>query len=553
MTMPIIFYFYIFLTALFTTLVLIPTISRLAVSIGIFDSQDERKVHAGAIPRLGGIAIFFAVLLGVVLFSDIDRQTRGFLAGGVVIFLTGLTDDLTGLQPKKKLLGQLVAALIMTVVGQVQLTSLGNLFGTGPIELGYFAVPFTVFAIVGVINAINLMDGLDGLAGGVTAIATSAMGIIAWNTGNMPLVGICIALLGGVVGFLKFNSYPARIFMGDGGSLLLGYSLAFISIDLVGHGDGRVATMVPLIILAVPICDTGYVMVKRLCNRRHIFSPDRSHIHHRIMELGIGHRATVVLVYGLSYLLAIYGVMFQCLSDHVQLLMLLLMLSVFCVLYRVLARLVSHNASLFLKDDRSFINVFTYRWIVHCSHYLLVITKYVVLAALFLTVFITSRPGKELVSVAALLILLTIVLILQTNDWGNRFLQFVLYFNGAFLVYVMENYGRNTELAGIQLNLLSSLLFLVLFIVSGSLLFLRKKSKVLLNSPMEYFILFIVIAIPLLPDTFTGPRHLLTVTGKSLILFLSYKMIFMLKVRRNRKVIVATLLALVACGMRSVL
>jgi UDP-GlcNAc:undecaprenyl-phosphate/decaprenyl-phosphate GlcNAc-1-phosphate transferase len=551
--MPSINLFYIFLTSLFTVLVLVPPISRLAVSIGIFDGPDERKLHTGAIPRLGGGAIFFAVLLGTILFSDIDRHTRGFLAGGAVIFLTGLTDDLTGLEPRKKLLGQFVAALISTVVGDLSLTSLGDLFGIGQIELGYFSVPFTVFAIVGVINAINLLDGLDGLAGGVTAIAATAMGIIAYNTGNQQLVGICVVLLGGVIAFLKFNSYPAKIFMGDGGSLFLGYCLATFSIHLVEHGGGHVSAMVPVIILAVPICDTCFVVVKRLRDRQPIFAPDRSHIHHRLMDLGLGHKATVVLVYGLSYFLAIYAVMFQRLPDQQQLINLVLMLLGFCVLNRFLAHLLLRHTNRFLEDGRSFLNVFTYRWLVRCSHQLLVAVKYLVVAVLSLTIFITSRPGFELASVAGLLIILIIALILETNDWSNRFLQFVLYFNGAFLVYVVENYGRDTVMAGLRLNQVSMYLFIALFFVSGGLLFLRKKSRLLMSSPMEYFILFIVIAVPLLPDNFTGPRHLLTVAGKSMILFLSYKMIFMLKARRNRKVIVATLLALFACGVRSLM
>ena len=551
--MPNIYLFYIFLTSLFSVLVLIPSISRLAVSIGIFDSHDERKMHNGAIPRLGGIAIFFAVLLATILFGDIDRNARGFLAGGVVIFLTGLTDDLSGLTPRKKLLGQLVAALLVTVVGGLSLTSLGNLFGAGPVELGYLSVPFTVFAIVGVINAINLMDGLDGLAAGVAAIATSTIGILAWHTGNQHLVGACVALLGALIGFLKFNSYPARIFMGDGGSLLLGYCLATFAIQLVECGTKDVSPMLPVVILAVPICDTCFVMIRRLMNHQPISAPDRSHIHHRLMGLGLGHKAAVVFIYGLSYLIAIYAVMSQNLPGYRQLINLALIFTVLYFLKRLVALLLKRRASLFLVDDRSFLNVFNYRWMVRYSQYLLVVAKYTVIAILFLTVFISPAPGSNLAIVAGLLLLLTVVLIFQTGGWGNRFLQLVLYSNGAFLVYIMENYGREAVLFGVSLNLISTGLFLLLFVVSGVMLFLRKKSRALMGSPMEYFILFIVIAIPLFPNEFSSPMHLLTVAAKSLILFLSYKMIFMLNVRRNRKVIVATLLALLVCAVRSLI
>lgn len=551
--MPSIYLFYIFFASLLTVLVLVPPISRLAVSIGIFDEQDERKLHSGTIPRLGGIAIFFAVLLASILFSPIDQHMRGFLAGGVVIFLVGLTDDLTGLVARKKFFGQFFAALIATVVGGFSLTSLGDLFGTGVIELGGLSIPFTVFAIVGVINAINLMDGLDGLAGGVTAIAMTALGFIAYNTGNQQLTGLSVALLGAVVGFLKFNSYPAKIFMGDGGSLFLGYCLATFAVHLVENGRGQVSAMVPVIILAVPICDTCFVMAKRLLQGRAISSPDRSHIHHRLMDLGLGHKATVILVYGLSYAVAIYAVMYQHLADHQHLMNLLLMLAVFCVLTWILGGVLKKHANRFLEDDRSFLNFFTYRWMVRYSQYFLLVAKYLVLMILTLPLFITSRPSYELASVAGLLIALTLTLLFLTKDWSNRFLQFTLYFSGAFLLYVVENFGRETVLAGVELRLLSMYLFFALFLLCGTLLFLRKKSRLLMHSPMEYLILFMVIAIPLLPTSLTSPHHLLTVTGKALILAISYKMIFMLEVRRNRKVIVATLVALFVCGVRSFL
>jgi len=552
--MPSIYVFYIFLTSLFTSLVLIPNISRLAVSIGIFDGTDERKTHTGAIPRLGGIAIFFAVLLGVILFTEVDQHVRGFLAGAVVIFLTGLTDDLEQISPKKKFLGEVMAALIVVVVGGVRLTSLGDLFGTGVISLGYLSIPFTVFGIVGVINAINLVDGLDGLAGGVTAIATAAIGVLAYIVGDQSLLGVCAALLGGVIGFLKFNSYPARIFMGDGGSLFLGYCLAVLAIQLVefSPASGRVSVLTPLIILAVPVFDTLFVMGKRLLSGKGLFSPDRTHIHHRFMGLGLGHKSTVILVYGLSYFLAAYAVMFRHLPDRLQLVNLVLLLAFFCLTNWVLAKMLAGNDNRFLRDDQSLLNVFAYRWMVSYSHYFLTLVKYLVIAILLLPLF-TFAAGATLTlaPIAWLLIFLTAVLFVQRGDSSNMFLNITLYFNAAFLIFIVENDGRAVELAGVPLHLVSSAIFTVLFVCSGALLLLRKKSKLLIDSPLEYFILFIAITIPLLPADFIQPIHLLTVAGKSMVLFLGFKMVFLLKTRRNRKIIGATVLALLFVALRN--
>ncbi|HJV64108.1 MAG TPA: MraY family glycosyltransferase [Geomonas sp.] len=549
--MPNIQLFYIFITSLFCSLVLIPPISRLAISIGIFDGNDDRKVHSGSIPRLGGIAIFFAVLLSVILFSDIDRQMRGFLAGAVVIFLTGLTDDLVQIPPKKKFLGEVVAAFIVTLVGDLHLTSLGDLSGRGAIELGALSIPFTVFAIVGVINAINLVDGLDGLAGGVTAIAASAIGLLAYLGGNDNLTGVCLALLGGVLGFLKFNSYPARIFMGDGGSLFLGYCLAFFSIDLAEHCHGGCSVLVPLIILAVPVFDTLFVMGKRLANGKGLFSPDRTHIHHRFMDLGLGHRATVILVYGLSYFLAVYAVLARGLSDQLQLVNLVLLLALFVVFNRVLALLLTGRDGEFLREDASLLNVFAFRRMAHYSKHLLLLVRCLTLAVLGLTLFtFPDHPSVELATVAGLLIFLTALLYIQVADWSNRFLQIVVFFNGAFLIFVAENSGTAFEIAGVPFKVLSAVLFAGLFACSAVLLLLRNKSKILLESPLEYFILFIAVTIPLLPSSFTGPIHLLSVSGKSMVLFLGIKMV-PFSMGRGRSIVLAALMMLTTVALRS--
>ena len=548
--------FYIFLTSFFTSLVLIPNISRLAVSIGIFDGLDERKTHTDPIPRLGGIAIFFAVLLGVILFTEIDRTMRGFLAGGVVIFLTGLTDDLEQISPKKKFLGEVMAALVVTLVGDLQLTSLGNLFGAGNIDLGYLSIPFTVFAIVGVINAINLIDGLDGLAGGITAIAAAAIGLLAYVSGDQMLLGVCAALLGGVIGFLKFNSYPARIFMGDGGSLYLGYCLAVLSVRLVeySHAHGLGSHLTPLIILAVPVFDTLFVMGKRLITGKGLFTADRTHIHHRFMDLGLGHKSTVIIVYGLSYFLAAYAVMFRQLPDQVQLLNLVLLLAFFCLSNWTLARMLTGKENPFLRDDLSLVNAYSYRWMVRYSHYFLAMVKYLIIAIVVLPLF-TFAGGSDFASssVAWLLIILTVVLFQQTADWGNTFLQIIIYFNGAFLLFIVENEGRFFSLAGLPINVISNVMFALLFASCGVLLLLRKKSKLLMDSPLEYFILFIAITIPLLPKNFCAPTHLLTVAGKSMILFLGLKMIFLLEVRCNRKIIAATMAGLLFVALKSLM
>jgi len=175
--------YYIFGSALTVSLIMIPPIAKLSARFGGIDRPDDRKVHSGDTPRLGGIAIFCAFLFPVLFFVDINAQVKAFLSGAVLIFLTGLADDLTSLKPWHKLLGETAAATIAIVSGGLWVTTLGNPLGLGEIALGHFAIPFTIIAAVGLINAINMIDGLDGLAGGILAVACLAFAVISWQVG----------------------------------------------------------------------------------------------------------------------------------------------------------------------------------------------------------------------------------------------------------------------------------------------------------------------------------------------------------------------------------
>ncbi|BCR06703.1 hypothetical protein DESUT3_37720 [Desulfuromonas versatilis] len=294
-------YFFMFMSALFSALLLVPTVRRLAVAWGKLDTPDARKVHAVPIPRLGGVGIFLAFLFAVLVHQQTGPQVWAVLCGGVVIFLTGVLDDLYGLGPKTKFLGQILACSLTIGLGDLVLADLGNLLGLGSLVLpGWLAVPFTVFAVVGVTNAINLIDGLDGLASGVSLIALAAFSLLAWlGQATVPLA-LCLALMGGLLGFLKYNSYPARIFMGDGGSLTVGFLLGFLAIMLTQGEQAVVSPVVPVVILGLPIIDTLWVMSRRVLQGQGPFSPDRTHVHHKLLDLGFHHRGTVILIYGAS-------------------------------------------------------------------------------------------------------------------------------------------------------------------------------------------------------------------------------------------------------------
>lgn len=290
--------------------ILIPWVVRLAYRIGKVDSPDARKVHTVPIPRLGGVAIFAGFIVGLVLLEYMvpgqlfysEGPMRGVLVGGALMFLVGIIDDLKPLNAKLKFGLQILAALAAYHFG-VRIDFLSNPWGGLVLLPGYVPIILTVFWLVGISNTINLIDGLDGLAGGVSLISALTIGVIALQT-NQPIAGLlALALAGSTIGFLRYNFNPAKIFMGDGGALFLGFTLAAISVMGVLKLIAAMAFAVPILILGVPIFDTAFAILRRLWNRKPIFSPDRGHLHHRLLDAGLDQRRAVLVIYGISLIL----------------------------------------------------------------------------------------------------------------------------------------------------------------------------------------------------------------------------------------------------------
>jgi UDP-GlcNAc:undecaprenyl-phosphate GlcNAc-1-phosphate transferase len=300
-----------FMAPWLATDLLIPWVVRLAYRVGKVDTPDARKVHTMPVPRLGGLAIVAGFFLGLALLEwlvpgelfNLEGPIGGVLAGGALMFLVGFIDDLKPLDAKVKLLLQITAASVAYALG-VKITFVSNPMSGGLLFLPFWIPPLvTIFYMVGITNTINLIDGLDGLAGGVSLIAALTIAIIAMQT-NQPTAGIvAMALAGATIGFLRYNFNPAKIFMGDGGALFLGITLASASIVGLLKLVAAVAFALPLVILGVPILDTSFAILRRLWNRKPIFSPDRGHLHHRLLDAGLDQRRAVMVIYGICLLL----------------------------------------------------------------------------------------------------------------------------------------------------------------------------------------------------------------------------------------------------------
>lgn len=320
-------YIYGFLISLVFALCLTPLVIRLAIRLGVVDKPNKRKVHQRTMPRMGGLAIYASVLLGYLAISYFNNSTIptliiGVLCASTIIVITGVIDDKIEIRPITKLMGQILAAGVLIGFG-VEIQTLHIPFMDQPVQLGWLGIPLTILWLVGITNAVNLIDGLDGLAAGVSGIAAIAFFFVSLTLGNAEVAMFAIVLVGAIFGFLRYNFHPAKIFMGDTGSLFLGFTLASLSL-LELKQVTVLSVLVPVMILAIPISDTLYAIIRRKMNGQPISQADKKHLHHCLLELGFSHRQTVLIIYGISSILAIIAVLMANLALWVSVIVMLL-------------------------------------------------------------------------------------------------------------------------------------------------------------------------------------------------------------------------------------
>ena len=299
----------IYLVALAISCVMIMFLASHAEKLGFIDHPDgNRKIHTVAKPLVGGIGIIAGVLITVLLFMPF-WQNMGLIIAMLMVVAIGAVDDRHDVSFKIRFLVQ-TGATASIMYGGTVLHSFGNLFGFGTLDTGILAWPITLFCVIGVINAVNMTDGLDGLAGGTSLVAFSAFGILAWLNNQPELTYISIAFVGALAAFLRFNWHPSKLFMGDAGSMSLGFVLAFFAIEVTQKTGSIVSPAAALLVLALPITDTITVMVKRVLKGQSPFHPDKTHLHHVIKAMGFNHRKVVVVIIGatlISSSIAVFG------------------------------------------------------------------------------------------------------------------------------------------------------------------------------------------------------------------------------------------------------
>jgi UDP-GlcNAc:undecaprenyl-phosphate GlcNAc-1-phosphate transferase len=301
-----------FIVAMIVAMAWLPLLARVAAKWGIVDEPGGRKVHSAPIPRVGGLAMAIGVFVAALIAIDLQVQDRWFLGAAAVLVAFGALDDRFDLDYRVKLIGQLLAVVIVVIVGDVHIRAI-TLDDRVMLPV-WVSVPLTIFFLVGITNAVNLADGLDGLAGGTTFLCLCAVALLLSSVGDQNAgTALCLAFAGAVLGFLRFNTYPASVFMGDAGSQLLGFTIGVLSIRATQSFASQFSAAIPILLLAIPILDTLSVMAQRIGEGRSPFSPDKNHIHHKLLALGFGHHEAVMVIYSMqaTLFLAAYFMRFE--------------------------------------------------------------------------------------------------------------------------------------------------------------------------------------------------------------------------------------------------
>ena len=314
MFFPEINIFFSFLTAFLITFVVIPKVIFFAERLRLIDSAGERAAHKGSVPIFGGIAIFSGLMFSLLFWAELEN-IQFILVSFLIVFFVGVIDDLLALSPSKKLVGQIISVLILVYLQELQIDNMHGVLGVYELP-DWISTLFTVFVVIVITNGFNLIDGVNGLAGGIGVIAAFLFGMIALLMLDIPgqrdMAIIAFTLMGALLGFLKYNFHPAKIFMGDTGSLVVGMILSVLAINSISHGlvtdNIKLPNKGPLLaiaLLAIPLFDSLRVFVVRIMKGRHPLFPGREHIHHALLDLGFGHKYTSLTLYAFALFLVL--------------------------------------------------------------------------------------------------------------------------------------------------------------------------------------------------------------------------------------------------------
>lgn len=533
--------FLAFVVALSITAALIPLLVRFAPAVGLTDAPGPRKLHSVPVPRVGGLAMAVGVLVPVLLTVPLTRAVTGLVAGIVVLLLFGVWDDHKSLGYRTKFAGQILAVALCMAIGGLRV---GTLFvGASEMSSGIAATVLTFVFLIGVTNAVNLADGLDGLAGGLVLLCLCAIAVFAATSGNAPVTTLALIQAGAILGFLRFNTHPARIFMGDSGSQMLGFTAGALSLMATHSDPVAFSAALPLLLLGLPIIDTAAVMFTRIRAGHSPFVADSNHLHHRLLNLGFAHREAVLLIYMTQVILVLLAYFLRFQSD------VLVVLVFGAVAGLILGSLKWAAHSGWHMHGLEQMGTLRRRLITFMPQARLpAVTLGVMLTCLAVyavtVVASSSHIGIDL-GILCLGMLLVLLLLISWNAQGalRRFEHAAAYVSVVILVYLDQTSAHKPPV----LTALSWVLIAVTGI-AALLRFWLSPTRRFEVSTLDLLVLFIALVLPNLPGAIPLPPELVAGVAKAVILLYVVEMLLTitLKHRMPRMILVVTLTVITA-------
>ena len=515
--------FSILLLSMFITIALIPILRRYAVRMSCIDEPCERKVHISPVPKVGGIAMAIGALAPVALSVGADRAVLSILIGTGVIAIFGFMDDMKEFGYRTKFAGQLAAALVVIFFGGVKICCIGTLLPDGMLLSDWVAIPLTLVVIIGVTNAVNLADGLDGLAGGLMLLSFLCIGFLAYRGEHTVITLLAVATAGAIFGFLRFNTHPATIFMGDAGSQMLGF-LAITMAVAITQGSPVYSPLFPLLLLGLPILDTLMVMAERIHHGQSPFVADKNHLHHKLLRLGLFHTEAVFILYVFQAVLVTAAFFLRFHSDWFLLMVYVLfagsVLAFFYAAEKNGWRIERPGALDRVIKERLKVHIREGFVVIKLSQNTLEIAFPLLLIA---TCGLPSDIPLLLGMVAGGLSLTLLGTCLFTPKRVDIFLRAGVYFILPIVIF----YGEVNRLAWLPDNLVRwfSLSFgLLVFFAVIVLKFTRRRGGFTV-SPLDFIILFVAVVIPNLPDAAISAYHAGPLAAKIVVFFFVFEVL----------------------------
>lgn len=535
--------FFSFVGSLIICMALIPPLMATAGRLQFLDiPKDQRRVHSNPVAKVGGIAFGMGTFSAMLIWAPKDDIVVASLLGGVTVLLFGMWDDRVGLPYTIKFLGQTLGALVVMWQGTIHLSALPFVQSELPLWIAY---PLTGLIIVAVTNAVNLADGLDGLAGGLSLLSFAGMACLAYLCDDQTVILLMVPVLGGLLGFLRFNTYPARIFMGDAGSQFLGFFMAVSAIVLTDPQRGPYTPPLGLFLLGLPLLDTIGVMIQRLKEGRSPFVADKNHLHHKLLAMGLSHYEAVLTIYLLQASLVTLAYVLRWQAELTILGLYGLVTSV--ILFPFLRSRVWNIQSnrLLKKVDRMLTRASTITASPWLTTEPIRILGIAVPTFLILSVFLPKRVPVDMAYVAAVLFVVMLLGLWVAPKASSLFVRGGLYVGSTFIMYLSEQPASSTDiLSPIHV------FFVVLALLVALTIRFNSKHR-FQTTPLDYLMVFLAVVVPALPEMQIGAIHLSFLTAKLIVLFFSFELLLHVCAQRAHRLGLVALWLLCGIAVRA--